>query len=127
MLHWPTGLAVPLLPSLAPRATLPLQRNERGVELVLALMALEVVADFLPGHATAAPQRDQQLVGKPIADAIAEDITGAVLAVFPQRQSGLQMNHLDLVAAIEHRVEQRQPDGLRLAAPGDSAEHAGRS
>ena len=57
MLHWPTGLAVPLLPSLAPRATLPLQRNERGVELVLALMALEVVADFLPAHATAAAQR----------------------------------------------------------------------
>ena len=41
-----------------------------------------------------------------VAEGVAEDVVGAAVGVAPQRECGLQVHQLDLLAAVKQRVQQ---------------------
>jgi len=57
--------------------------------------------------------------------AVAKDAGGRLLAVRPDRHRGFEMNHVDLMGAVEQRIGQGEAYHLRLCAGDHSTKQTG--
>src|SRR5690348_8444360 len=98
---------------------------KRGVDLGAGLVTLEYVVAELGARQTRITGRTKgakYFIRCRVAQRVAEDKARRILATLPDRQRRPQMRRINLGLAIEQRIDQRQPDALRLGPPDHSAE-----
>ena len=102
-----------------------LEGGERVVELAGGLVVAEGVADLAAGQAgRGGCERGVDLFGERLAGRALQGPGGGAGGVVLESERGGQVGGSDLLFAVGEGVDQREPDGVRLGAGGDLAEHA---
>ena len=96
------------------------------VDLAGGLVVLELVADLAAGQpAGVGLEGGVDLFGERLAGRAVERPGCGTGGVVVERERGVDVLRADLSFAVGEGVEKRGPDGMRLGAGGDLAEHAG--
>ncbi len=62
------------------------------------------------------------LLRERVAGPLAERPRGGAAGVVPERESGVEVLRCDLALPVEQRVDEREPDRVRLGAGGELSE-----
>src|SRR5579863_3635938 len=97
-------------------ATAALQQLEACVDAGFVALIAEQRPDLGAPQPGAGAQCRHDLVGSRIAEAVAENVPGARLRVFPDEERRADVGYADLLRVIEQGIEQRQPKHLGRAS-----------